>query len=269
MTWTKLSLVQRKLFVIALVPVSFLLCPLPLQAQIDSSISNSSEQLQVRFIPAKPDIGDRGTPPTNQGTGSRGDCLYKAQSPPLTGLTGADSLELTVNEHPTFWFYVPYTPQEAPSGEFTLHEGDNEVYRTRFQLPATPGIVSVSLPSTTKSLEIGKTYRWYFAVNCPGSESSDKQPAFVTGVVERVARSPALETELNAAKMPLERIAAYAKHHLWYETLTELAQLRLKEPQNPTLGSVWVELLSDKNVGLNRVTQQPIVGSVKTNSPPR
>ncbi len=87
--------------------------------------------------------------------------------------------------------------------------------------------------------------------------------------MQRVARSPALESELNAAKMPLDRIATYAKHHLWYETLTELAQLRLKEPQNPTLGGVWVELLSDKNVGLNRVAQQPIVGSVKTNSPPR
>lgn len=263
MIWPKLSRLQLKgIFAITSVTISFISCPTFLLAQPDGSISNS-------FSSEKPDpLPGRGTPPTDNGTGSRGDCKYK-DIPPLTRLVGSNNLALTVNEYPTFWVYVPYTPREAPSGEFSLQDGDNDVYRTRFQLPATPGIVSISLASTTKPLQVGKTYRWYFEIKCPQLESSDELPASVTGVVRRVTRSSDLESELNAAKLPLERVATYARHHLWYETLTELAQLRLNKPQNPTFENAWVELLRDKNIGLEKIAQEPIIGSVTTSSPPK
>ena len=267
MNWTKFSLPQLKCILIAAwIPVSLMSCSTLSLAQTDHPVSNRSKQIPIRFIPAKPDPPDKGTPTTDQGTGSRGDCLYKKDFPPLTSLVGGKNLALTADEHPQFWVYVPYTPQEAPSGEFSLQDGENEVYRTRFQLPATPGIVSISLPSTAKSLEVGKTYRWYFDINCPRSQSSDQRPASLTGVVQRVAPSSELENELKAAKTPLERIAAFAQHHIWFNALTEFALLRQKESQNPTLKSAWVELLSDQNVGLEKVAQEPISGSVTANS---
>ena len=253
-----------------------------LLAKAEEATDKSFERVGIRFIPthpnppdnvtssaldatgnhARPDPPDRGTTPTDEGTGSRGDCLYKQELPPLTRLAGGKNLKLTVKEHPTVWVYVPYTPEEAPSGEFVLQDGENEVYRTRFQLLATPGVVSISLPPTTKPLEVGKEYRWYFEINCPHPESSSEQPASVTGVVQRVPLSSELDSELKAAKTPLERIGSYAKHQIWYDALSELALLRLEETQNPTLKSVWVELLSDKNFDLQRVAQEPIAGSV-------
>ncbi|MCP2729431.1 DUF928 domain-containing protein [Limnofasciculus baicalensis] len=253
-----------------LIIASLISLPLPSLAELDKPNNANSDPIGIRFVLANPPLPDNGTPQTNRGTGTRGDCIYKAESPPLTHLAGEKNFELTVSEHPTFWVYVPYTSAEVPSGEFSLQDGDEDVYRTRFQLPAKAGVVGISLPSTNKSLEVGKTYRWYFEINCPSSDSTNqKTPDSVTGIVKRVSPSIQLAEELKTAKTPLERIAAYTKHSIWYETLTELAQLRLKEPENPTINKLWVDLLTDENIGLNSIAPQPIAGSVTTNSPPK
>ena len=228
-------------------------------------LTNNSQEEQIDFIPANIELPDRGTPPANEGTGSRGDCLYKKDMQPLTRLVGAYHLKLTVNEYPTFWFYVPYTPQEAPLGEFSLQDGEKEVYRAAFQLSATPGIVGITLPSTAPSLAERKEYRWYLDINCPRLASSEESitPASLTGIVTRLAPPSELAQELKVAPTPLAKIKIYAKYGVWYETLTELAQLRLNEPQNSSLEKTWVELLNSPNIGLERIAQEPIVGSVK------
>jgi hypothetical protein len=72
---------------------------------------------------------------------------------------------LTSVEHPTFWFYIPYSP--PLSIEFVLQdEAKQTVYQTPVTLFGTPGVVSLSLPSTAAPLEIGKRYRWYFNIYC-------------------------------------------------------------------------------------------------------
>ena len=266
--YTKLFPCQLRVFFTTCLLVSAMIYLRPTLAQRQQSTNNRSEQIRIRFVQANPNPPDRGTPPTNQGTGSRGNCLYKQNHPPITGLVGANNLELTTNEHPTFWVYIPYTPQEAPSGEFSLQDGEEDVYRIRFQLPATPGIVSIKLPSTQKALEVGKTYRWYLEINCPRSESAVRvTPASVTGLVRRVSPSRNLENALNSAQTPVERIAAYAQHSIWYDTLTELAQLRLNQPQNSEIEQIWVELLSEQKIGLRGVARESISGNVITNSP--
>lgn len=286
------------LFAVTLVSVSVLSRPMPVRVQPELPSGNNSEQIgiyllsentdsdrgtppsrggtgtrsrqgtgiRIHFIPAaQPNLPDNGTPSTSHGTGSRGGCPYKKELPPLTNLTGSKNLELTLNAHPTFWVYVPYSHHEVVSGEFLLQEGDNEVYSTHFQLPTTPGIVSISLPPTLKPLEVGKTYNWYFNINCSSSQLAEP-PDTAIGQVQRVAPSGEFESEFKTAKTSLERIAIYAKHHAWYDTLTELAQLRLSEPQNSTLKQTWSKLLSDRNVGLAQVAQEPILGTVKASS---
>ncbi|NET03898.1 MAG: DUF928 domain-containing protein [Symploca sp. SIO2B6] len=237
-------------------------------AQPEQKVTNSYKQIQINFIPANSDLPNRGTPSTKHGTGSRGDCSYNQGIPPLTSLTGARSLQLTLNGHPTFWFYVPYSSNEATSGQFSLQDqyGENDIYRVNFQPPAQPGIVSISLPSTETSLEVDQSYRWNLEINCHTSDSSEPTAATVTGIVKRISPSRELQQQLRAAKMPMERIAVYAKHHIWYETLNELAQLRLKKPQANTLESVWIELLRDENVGLEHIANEPIIGTLENTS---
>ena len=230
-----------------------------------------SQRIEIRFIPrtanqTPPSGGTRGTPTTTRGGGSRGDCISKTT--PMTLLVGDKNLESTISDRPTFWVYVPYTPAETTSGEFSLQLGKNDIYRTSFTLPATPGIVSVTLPSSVKTLEIGQKYRWYFNINCPLIEGATETPtpAFVTGRVEKVAFSSQVENELKAAKTSLERIAILARNGIWYDTLNELAQLRLQEPLNKDAIDAWNALLKSDSIGLAGIAQEQIVGNIKTNS---
>ncbi|GAB1543422.1 hypothetical protein NUACC21_60960 [Scytonema sp. NUACC21] len=269
---SKLLLFQlRRTFFVTLGVSILVSSPILVLAQSNNPARNSFHQGKLQSTSTKPDPPDRGTPPANEGTGSRGGCFDKQNKSPLTRLVGSDRLKLTVNQHPSIWAYVPYTRQDAPSGEFSLQDGDNEVYRTRFQLPPTPGIISISLPSTAPPLVAGKKYRWYFDINCSSSKALGElaTPASLTGLVQRVAPSLALETDLKAAKTPLERVNIYAKYNIWFETLTELAQLRLKEPQNDTYSKAWIELLSQPQVGLEKIAQEPIIGDITTSSLPK
>lgn len=276
MAWKQFSRLRMKsLFPVTWVFLSLMSYSEPLLAQPDDTVNQRAEPIRIQFIPAnqkEPPINGGGTPPAPEGTGSRGDCIYKEEKPPVSRLVGRTNLDLTVSGHPTFWVYIPYTPEEAPAGEFSLQDeqGINDIYRTSFQLPETPGIVSIRLPETKPPLEKDKSYRWYFELNCSVSELTNvTTPASVTGIVRRVSASVELEAELNAAKTPLERIAAYARHSAWYDALTELAQLRQNQPQNTEIEINWGNLLSDELTGLDpMIIPAPISGAVITNSPP-
>ena len=230
-------------------------------AHMELSVDQAAGQ-GVRFTPMNVPPPDRGTPRAPYGTGSRGDCPSNANLPPLTHLVGERGLELTVSERPSFWVYVPYDRSQVAAGRFFLQEGDKEVYQADVQLPATtPGIISITMPQTMPSLEVGKRYRWYFEVLCPQTDPSETpSPATVTGIVERVLPPEALLNELANAQSPLERVSAYANHHIWYDTLTEFGQLRLSEPDQVEQTRQWKNLLRDPQVGLANWSEAPIVG---------
>ncbi|WP_051470054.1 DUF928 domain-containing protein [Fischerella sp. PCC 9605] len=240
----------------------------PVVAQSNQPASNGSERIQIRFREKEPDGSSRGRPTKRGGTGSRGKC------PPVelltTALIPAKNVALAVEEHPTFWFFVPYKATDVSTGEFVLQdEANKDVYRTDFTLPKTPGIVGLSLPSTAP-LAIDKTYQWYFKLYCKDAIDSASgnlsNPVFVRGWVQRVALKPDLEYLLKSATTPRQRIAIYAENGIWYSALSELAKLRLSEPQNPTFNKDWAQLLQD--VGLENLSTQPMIGKVKNKLEP-
>lgn len=263
--WRKLWQQRPKNLVISIATtIYFIGCVIPSIAQPETTTQNNSSQVSIEFVPASANPPDRGTPQADLGTGSRGDCLVKQNMPPLTRLVGSENLQLTVNEYPIFWVYLPYSAEEAPEGEFSLQEGDNELYRTRVPLSATPGIIGIPLPSTVSPLTIDKQYRWYFDINCPKVQTHDGAlaSASITGLVKRIAPPADLESELQTALTPLEKIKIYAKYGIWYETLTELIQFRLKEADNASVEKIWVDLLSAPQVGLENIVKEPIVGKM-------
>lgn len=71
----------KQLLILPWVICGWNLVSLPSQAQAQTQIiTNKASQTKIRFIPPHNDPPDRGTPPTNDGTGSRGDCLAKKTS---------------------------------------------------------------------------------------------------------------------------------------------------------------------------------------------
>ncbi len=251
-------------FAIALELNSFLGYPTLAQIQISTLLSQSpptgpSTPRPSPTIPGGPlshPPPPPRTPPDNQTkpggglNGSNSSC--KSTSKPLTALIPVKNPVLTTREHPTFLFYVPYASDDVRFGEFSLLVGPDEkqkLYKTRFTLPQTPGIVSITLPSAPEyALEEGQYYHWYLKLYCQTNTSS--QPSVdVNGWVQRVALTPERERQIKAASPDV-----------WYDTSANLALSLRASPQDAKLRNDWVNLL--KSIGLEDLAQEPLVGPV-------
>jgi hypothetical protein len=240
-------------------------------------LEEAAREAAINFVPIEAQNSDEPPEDNTVGTdhdGTRGDCV--ATAIPLTRLMGhrSPSLYLTTNPHPTFWFYVPYQPDQVTSGVFSLQDpaGSTEYWRTRFHFPETasksvPGIVSVTLPQTEDPLEPDFIYQWFFEFDCPKPDSSNERtsPASINGQVQRVEVTPELEEKLHAANNSVEQAEIYAQEGFWYDVLTEVGQLYLDNPESEAIGELWQNLLQD--IGLDRVSTEPMIGPVEALNP--
>lgn len=198
---------------------------------------------------------DKGPPPGRRVPGGDLDPTNpncKKTSQPLTALVPTNSQGKSTSERFTLWFYVPYTPEDITSAEFSLLNRDETeyVYQTRFTLPKTPGIVSISLPLSAKNaLETWKFYRWYLTLKCKGS-TSNAPDIEMDGWVKRIASTPSTTNQINTATP-----------EIWYDDVNNLANRLLASPQDTKLKQEWTELL--KSVGLAHLAQEPLIGPVQ------
>jgi hypothetical protein len=220
--------------------------------------------------PPPPDQGAPGG--RSRGGSGRGPCQnyqsLTALVPVTKGTTKDFVWGLTVSEHPTFWFDVPERLTAQVPVEFVLQDtADNYVYKQKFTVPETSaGIVKFSVPSTVPPLEVGKRYNWTFSIYC--DPESPSAAVSVRGSVQRVALDPALESQLEAAKTPLERAALYANKGIWHDALTTLGEQlsgskskdsAMVAPSRTSEGiaAAWANLL--KQVNLGNSASDPIV----------
>ncbi|HEY9834995.1 MAG TPA: DUF928 domain-containing protein [Stenomitos sp.] len=215
---------------------------------------------------------DKGAPGQQSDSGTRGPCDSEEESLTATELvalipaiekpTSANSAislpetnvwGLTAAEHPTFWFYIPETATLAKEAKLVLEDEENYRSDFRFTLPKVRGIVSLSIPSTQPPLEISKQYHWSLKIYCNPQKSPS--PNFVVdGWIQRVELNPALENQLKVATSQ-EKIILYAQQGIWFETLTELANLHRTPSEDSN--KAWADLLSF--IGWAKLTEQPIV----------
>lgn len=249
--------------------VIFTSCFPQVQAQLAESVTNL-DSAQTYFAHLK--FPENGLPTgRRRGGTSRDGC--PALNKPLTALVpGKETpnevrggtpksisksfLASTVAKYPTFWVYIPELPTTTHSGEFVLqNEAEDDIYRTPLMLPGKPGIISISLPQSPQySLETDKKYHWYFKVYC-GNPQKISDYFFVDGWVQSVALTPDLESHLKTAKQG--KYIAYAANDIWYDALTNLADLRRTNSHSAMLKDDWANLL--KAVGLQDIAQEPIV----------
>lgn len=196
-------------------------------------------------------------PTSNGAPGDRGDAGSRSPFDFMV-LVPRQNTGVTAADYPTFWLYVKTSiPQPIPVELELRDQQDNTIYRTKFELTQGPGIVSVRLPETAPALQPGEKYYWYF--------SSYEYELYRFGELERIALSPKLEQQL-ANLSPQERIIILANKGLWYETVTELAQLRRTHPHDPELEAVWAELLADPDVDLEKIVSQPFLSCCTSTS---
>lgn len=224
---------------------------------------------------------DRGAPAPGQRVGgaSRGRCptsskyltalvpmiaatADKSHNPVLASVPTGSVLGLTVTDHPTFWFYFPYSLTSARPVEFILKDDkDNIIYQTELsESGTTPGVVGFKLPDTVPPLEVNKRYNWFFTIACDSNNSTssdleEPNKIFVSGWVERVPLNSALQRQLEQAT-PRQQARLYANAGIWHEAVTTLAELRRQNPNDATLRQEWANLL--RSVDLAAIAPEPI-----------
>jgi hypothetical protein len=245
---------------LSLVPITVMANPIaPNQGK--TSLEDSFKMAQY-----KPP-GNLGKPPTTGG-GTRGNlkCTQDAglpnPQPPLTPIMpllapNVGAVALTISEHPEFFVYVPQT--SATEAEFILKdEEDNDVYRTNLALSGEPGIVSVSLPEDLPSLEVGKNYRWFFAVICDPDNRIEE--LVVDGWTQRQELDTDLAAKLERTTRASDRSFVYAQNGIWHDALSTLAQ-EIRNSNRNSLAMVQWKLLLE-SAGLNKITEVPLLLSV-------
>jgi len=171
----------------------------------------------------------------------RNDKNKKLLEQQLIPLLPPNKFGLTVSSNPTFFAYVPKTT--AIAVEFTLENQQGKgIAHQRLPLTSTPSIVSVQFEKTP--LEVGKDYKWLISVVC---ETGDPEDAFTEGIIRRVQPETAMLKQLEKASA-IERVYIYAKFGIWHEAISDLANLRLSQPNNTDLKANWQTLLKSSNL---------------------
>jgi hypothetical protein len=245
---------------------------LPLESDGISTGRRKGETAGLQFNQLLP-LPDNGTP-TGRRRGGTGRDGCPALNTPITALVPGEEttgevqegnstksssksfLAITVAEYPSFWIYLPDLPTNLRTGEFVLQDRDgNDVYRSPITLPETPGIIGISLPSNPQySLKTDQQYHWYFKVYC-GALQKTSEYFYVDAWVQRVAMTPDLENKLKTAKS--REYVVYADNSIWYDAVTNLADLRRTDLQNAMFKDDWTDLL--KAVSLQDLAQAPII----------
>lgn len=193
-----------------------------------------------------PDFSGTGRPNEQTDGGTRGNCQRGGnENKPIVALV-PKTMALTVSEYPTFWVYIPDDPSNLKYGELVVQdeEAERPIYRIRYELENTPGIISVRSPSNPNyALELGKLYRWYFKVVCKGGNN-----LAVGGLVQRVTLDPSQQN-----------YTGYLNNRIWHDALTELGDRRRNSPQDRQLKNDWETLLEAKGVGLERLVGESLV----------
>lgn len=265
---TRLSI---KLF-LPLIPALMPALTLTLALSLLSGLSGSSLQAAplirlASFSYTPPPPPDRGAPGSRGEGASRG-CT--AGSLPLMALVPEQTLSatsgvapitqvwgLTSTAHPRFWFAIPYASAQVSAIEFVLqNDQDQTVYRTPIPVPAAPGIIAVSLPTTVSGLEPNQPYHWFFKVRAVCEPNQTATLDYVEGWIQRTSLDPELRDRLTQST-PHQQAVLYAEHGIWYDALTTLADLKLAQPDDRAIAQDWTDLL--KAVGLENLADQPLI----------
>lgn len=219
------------------------------------SVASTQASFDKGLPPAPPTGTPTGNPTSSGGTRPEASDGCPTMQPPLTALIRAGQ-DFTLSEHPTLWVYVPYTKTDVKTIEFTLHNAQltQTLYRTSIKAPETAGIIAIPIPSNVQ-LIVGKNYQWKLIVECE-SKLADIPNLIRNGWIQRLELTPNLAQQIQSASNR-ERTQLYLNNGGWYDALTNLAKLRMENPQDPILQQQWRDLL--KLAGWDNLSEQPLV----------
>lgn len=215
-----------------------------------TAVPKSSFEIAQAFNPP-----GRGAPPRTADVGTRGCSVSDTNAEPLTALVPVKDLALTLESHPTLFWYVPQA--EGKTLKFTLLDKNDQniIYEKELPAPSASGIVGIELSKDgMEGLKENELYHWYLSLVCdPQDRTGD---IIVDGWIERMEATPELAAQIQEAS-PEALPQIYAKSGIWHDALSALVKLYNKNRQNQAIASQWKTLLH--SVQLDAFAQTPIL----------
>ncbi|ABA23733.1 Protein of unknown function DUF928 [Trichormus variabilis ATCC 29413] len=203
---------------------------------------------QVTFRPPKAQAPKKSIGGASRDASSCGADVSATIQASVTPLLPKTNIGLTVAERPTIFVYVPQT--NAKTALFALQdERGKQSYQRILHLSKKPGVIEIKLPSSVSALKIGQNYQWSLVMIC--TEELEPDSPWVSGWIRRV------ESHRNLSHQPTVQLASkLANMGIWYDSLATLAELKRKQPNNPTVTTSWQELL--RSVDLSAIAEVPL-----------
>ena len=220
-------------------------------------IAQNSQHTNSNNYQSSKEESDPGTPEGNQTPGTtRPETSCPETAIPLTALVANNGKDLTFSEYPTFWFYIPYEPEQIHSLNFFILDSRERqtIYKTQLQLTELSGIIKVKIPENPEyALQSNQLYRWRFNLDC--NPNKTREPDLVVdGWIKKI--DPQRQ---DSEPLTLEIIQEYQKQEIWQDAITGLAELYFANPQQSELQNAWVNLL--RFLDLQQLEQESLVNS--------
>ncbi len=197
-----------------------------------------------KAITFRPPGDDAPTASTGGASRDGGSCV--ANNGEFTPIVPKTNFGLTVAAHPTVYAYIPQTT--AKKAFFSIEdENTNHLYQTTLNLPAKPGVIGIKIPESATALKTLKNYKWSLVMIC--GEYLEPDSPSVNAWIRRVEQPELPVSEKSVSKL--------ASNGIWYDAISELAQLRNAQPENSQLTQSWTELL--QSVGLEKIATKPLI----------
>ncbi len=143
---------------------------------------------------------------------------------------------------------------QAISGQFILEDRhtDGEALQVSYPvvLPKQSGMFSIALQYP---LEVEQWYRWYFVVDCLGTETVTQE---IEGYIYRqVSLGSAPEFSPDS---PQTLVNWYIEQGIWYEAFDQAVQLDCHGSSHSARSQLWKTLLSSDDIQLTDLTVAPL-----------
>jgi hypothetical protein len=173
----------------------------------------------------------------------------EGQECPVTAIIPATNVGLTLSPYPRFFFHTPPYPGASVAFRLTTEAGDL-VYATQFVPEARDGTYEIALPATSNlpPLEVGTMYLWTFEI--------PEQSLTLSGGILRGEPSVEFAADLAAAN-PIKRVRLLAETGIWFDAISEVADLVRSDRTNAYYEHLWDELL--ESVELDKIADRPLL----------
>ena len=204
---------------------------------------NSSSQQEQKpkdtvgfFTSFKPP--SKGQPKYTVGGATRGDAcaIDREANNEITALVPSANQSVTLKAHPSLFAYVSPLNGEKSATLIVKDQTEDYYYSQQVTVPATGGVIKMTLAENAPPLEVGQNYTWFLRIQC-NAHLRPEDPQISAHITRVDGNVPTMSQD--------ELMLFYANSQIWYDSLDTAFALS-KSGKN----IYWSQLLS--NIGMKR-----------------